>query len=275
MWAGWEPMKVVILGAGGQLASDLVPALVEWETIPLSHAELDICDRERVRRILSEVRPDVVINTAAFVRVDDCETHIEEAFAVNAIAVGHLAAICSDLSCTLMHVSTDYVFGNDKSEPYAEEDTPNPLNVYGISKLAGEHLVRSRCEKYFIVRSSGLYGLAGSSGKSGNFVETMLRLAREEKPIRVVDDQVLTPTNTQDLAQKMVELLESNRSGLYHITNQGHCSWFEFAVHIFKQIEHKPEFEPIPSSELLQPASKTVTGDMMKTKICRRIFLFA
>ena len=185
-----------------------------------------------------------MINTAAFNRVEDCETEVEKAFGVNAFAERNLAQICAELDCVLVHISTDYVFGEEKRTPYTEEDAPNPLSVYGVSKLVGEYFVRSLCPKDFVVRTSGLYGMAGSSGKGGNFVETMIRLAKENKPIRVVNDQVLTPTYTKDVAQKIKELLQTGVYGLYHITNNGQCSWYEFASKIFKLLGLKPDFGP-------------------------------
>ncbi len=240
-------MKVAILGAGGQLAFDLQRVMAGRDVVPLTHADLDVCDFPQVRQVLTEMRSDAVINTAAFHRVDDCEEQVEKAFLVNAYAVRNLAQVCADLGCILMHVSTDYVFGGDKRLPYTEGDPPNPLNVYGVSKLAGEYFVRNICPKHFVVRSSGLYGVAGSSGKGGNFVETMIRLAREGKPIRVVDDQVLAPTYTKDLAEKMARLLETQAYGLYHITNRGECSWFEFAAKIFSLLGAEPNLTPITS----------------------------
>jgi dTDP-4-dehydrorhamnose reductase len=240
-------MKTVILGAGGQLATDLERVISDWEVVPLRHAELDVCDHEAVWERLSEISPEVVINTAAFHRVDECENQVEKAFRVNTYAVRNLAQVCAELDCTLMHISTDYVFGGEKHTPYTEEDLPNPLNVYGASKLAGEYFVRNICPRYYVVRTSGLYGLAGSSCKGENFVETMLRLAREGQPIRVVDDQVLAPTLTSDLAAAIRHLLGSQGYGLYHVTNAGECSWYEFAAEVFRQMSLQPDFGSISS----------------------------
>ncbi len=237
-------MRVAIVGAKGQLGHDLIRALSEWELIPLNHADLDVCDFQRVRDKLTDIKPRAVINTAAFHRVDDCEDEVEKAFLVNAYAPRHLAQVCADLECTLVHISTDYVFDGKKNAAYSEEDTPNPLSVYGNSKLAGEYFVRAICPKHLVVRTSGLYGIAGSSGKGGNFVETMIRLAREGKPIRVVNDQVLTPTHTKDLAQTLRQLIKIDRSGLYHVTNGGQCSWYDFAGKIFELLGSKPDFGP-------------------------------
>lgn len=232
--------RVVLIGANGQLGSDLVLAMQaagisEFECFPFKHTDLEVCAAAAVQEALTRLKPDVVINTAAYHRVDDCEDNAEKAFQVNALAVRNLALVCRDIDATLVHMSTDYVFGGDgeRQTPYTEDDAPQPLNVYGASKVAGEHFVRHYCPKHFVVRTSGLYGIAGSSGKGGNFVELMLRLAREGKPIRVVDDQRLTPTYTMDLAQKILELIRTDHYNLYHVTSSGDCSWYEFAAKIF------------------------------------------
>ncbi|OGO47193.1 MAG: dTDP-4-dehydrorhamnose reductase [Chloroflexi bacterium RBG_16_64_43] len=226
-------MKVAILGAGGQLAHDLVECMGDWDLAPLRHSDLDVCNHQAVRTRLAEARTEVVINTTAFHRVDDCETEWEKAFLVNAHAVRNLALVCRDLGAVLVHLSTDYVFGGEKRTPYSEDDLPRPLSAYGVSKLAGEHFVRVLCPDSLVVRTSGLYGIAGSSGKGGNFVETMIRLAEAGKPIRVVDDQDLAPTYAADLAAGIKEMLMKRGRGLYHMTNSGSCSWFEFARAIF------------------------------------------
>ena len=193
-------MRILLIGANGQLGSDLVKVLPREDTTPLTHGEIEIRDPDSIHKALQTHRPDLVINTAAWHRVDDIEREPRPAFEVNALGVRNLALACREFNCALMHFSTDYVFDGRKRTPYEETDTPNPLSAYGISKLAGEHFIRYLWPKHYIVRSTGLYGVAGSSGKGGNFVETMLRLARAGKPIRVVDDQVLTPTYTADLA---------------------------------------------------------------------------
>jgi dTDP-4-dehydrorhamnose reductase len=253
---GWT-MRTVILGAGGQLATDMEMALSDGEVLPLSHAQLDVCDHERVRKTLSAIAPDAVVNTAAFHRVDDCEFEVEKAFRVNTYAVRNLAQVCRDLDCTLVHLSTDYVFSGEKRVPYTEEDCPFPLNVYGASKLAGEHFVRSTCPKHYVVRTAGLYGVAGSSIKGGNFVHTMIRLGEEGRPLKVVDDQVLSPTYAKDLALSTMALLTNAPYGLYHITNQGYCSWFEFARSILEwtglQCEVKAVHSEVTSMKAKRP----------------------
>jgi dTDP-4-dehydrorhamnose reductase len=235
-------MRVVVIGANGQLGTDLVRVLSGWDIVELTHGELDIRDPARVREALSRANPEIVFNTAAFNRVDDCEDDPGTAFSVNAFGPRNLARACAGLNCALMHISTDYVFGGGSAEPYTEDDAPNPLSVYGGSKLAGEYFVRNICPKHFIVRTSGLYGAAGSKGKGGNFVETMIRMAGAGSPLRVVDDQILTPTYTKDLAGKLKELAQTEAYGLYHVTNRGQCSWYEFAARIFNILALTPDF---------------------------------
>jgi dTDP-4-dehydrorhamnose reductase len=241
-------MKVMLIGARGQLGTDLVKALAGWELIPLTHADLEIGDAEQVRQAVSENSPDVVINTAAFHKVEWCEEQPEKAFQVNAVAARNLAQACAAHNAILVHFSTDYVFGGGARRPFSEIDPPRPLNVYGVSKLAGEHLVRETCPRHFIVRTSGLYGVAGASGKGGNFAELMIRLAREKKPIRVVTDQVLSPTYTRDLAWQIKNLVCTGAYGLYHVTNRGQCSWYEFAGRIFRLLNWDPDFAPTSSA---------------------------
>jgi dTDP-4-dehydrorhamnose reductase len=237
-------VKTVILGGGGQLATDLERVLADWSVTAVPHSELDVCDAEKARRVLGDLKPQVVINTAAFHHVDNCEDQWERAFDVNAFACRHLAGVCADLDATLVHISTDYVFSGAQSTPYTESDLPDPLSVYGASKVAGEFFIRTYCPSHIIVRSSGLYGLAGASGKGGNFVETMIRLAKSGKPLRVVDDQIMAPTNTNDLAAKIAEVIRVDGRGMFHITNQGSCSWYEYAGRIFDFLGLQPDFGP-------------------------------
>lgn len=237
-------MRVMLTGAHGQLGSDLAKEMADEKLVPLGHQDVEVCDYESVQAAMDRHRPEVVINTAAYHKVDECERNVEKSFAVNAFGVRNVALACRKHEAILLHMSTDYVFDGRKGEPYLETDAPNPINVYGISKLAGEYFVCYLLDRYFIVRSSGLYGVAGSSGKGGNFVELMLRLAREGKDIRVVHDQRLTPTHTVDLARKIHELIATEHYGLYHVTNSGHCSWYEFAQAIFEKTGLSPNVQP-------------------------------
>lgn len=261
-------LSIAVIGARGQLGTDLIRTLSSWDPVALTRAELDVCDVSRVCQVLNEIRPEVVINTAAFNRVDECEDEIEKAFSVNAYGARNVAGVCAELGCVLLHISTDYVFGGEKRTPYTEEDSPNPLSVYGVSKLAGEYFVGNLCPKHFIVRSSGLYGVAGSRGKSGNFVETMIRLAKESQRIRVVDDQVLAPTYTKDLVDQIKNLLRTEAYGLYHMTNGGQCSWYEFAGKIFELLKLRVDFGETTTqafgSKARRPAYSVLACDKMR-----------
>ncbi len=239
-------MRALLIGANGQLGNDLVKTLTEVSLIPLTHQDVDICEPVGLRETLRRHAPDVVINTAAYHKVDECETNVEKTFTVNTYGVRNLALACKEQGCALLHMSTDYVFGGEagRRTPYTEADTPNPLNVYGIAKLAGEYFVRYILDRYWIVRSQWLYGVAGASGKGGNFVELMLRLAREGRDIKVVDDQVGSPTYTLDLARKINQLIETQHYGVYHITNAGECTWYKFACKIWELASLSPKAEP-------------------------------
>ena len=239
-------MRVLLIRANGQLGSDLVRTLTDVDSVPLTHRDVDICEPVGLREMMRRYTPDVVINTAAYHKVDECEANVEKTFAVNTYGVRNLALACKEQGCALLHMSTDYVFGGDakRRTPYTEIDTPHPINVYGIAKLAGEYFVRYILDRYWIVRSQWLYGVAGASGKGGNFVELMLRLAREGRDIKVVDDQVGSPTYTVDLARKIAQLIKTEHYGLYHITNAGECTWYQFACKIWALSGLSPNAEP-------------------------------
>lgn len=241
-------MRILLVGANGQLARDLARHLTHHAVIPRTHEELDVRDRHAVDRAVSDSGPDFIINTAAYHRVDDCEDLPDLAMAVNAIGVYNLARAAQPNNSTLVHFSTDYVFDGSKSSPYTEADRPNPLSVYGVSKWAGEKLIEQYCEKYFIIRTCGLYGLGGSASKGGNFVRSISR-AVASKPLRVVADQIATPTNTADLADKVAQLLGHNAYGTYHMTNTGQCSWFEFAREILRLNDVAADITPVSSEE--------------------------
>lgn len=252
-------MKVLVTGANGQLGSDLCKVLTDLELVPLTHADIEISDMDSVKRAFNEHKPDIIINTAAYVRVDDCEDEKDKAFSVNALGARNVAMVAQELGARLVHLSTDYVFGGEtepRAAPYTEFDTPVPLSTYGKSKLAGENLVRYFCLRHFVVRASGLFGVTGSSGKGGNFVETMLRLSKERDELRVVNDQVFSPTYTRDLAQKIAQLMVTEHYGIFHITNRGSCSWYEFAVEILRLAGIKTPVIPITSDQYPQKARR-------------------
>ncbi len=227
-------MTMLLIGADGQLGSELRQAFSDRDLVPLTHAELELTDRTQVRDVLRKYGPHLILNTAAYHRVDECEDFADRAFAVNAIAVRDLAIIANEIGAALVHFSTDYVFDGKKLTPYHEVDPPGPLSVYATSKLAGEYFIKATLPQHFVIRTCGLYGQAGSRSKMGNFVETMLRLAREGREIRVVGDQIVTPTSANELAFKIRQLVETDAYGLYHMTNNGECSWYQFAKMIFE-----------------------------------------
>lgn len=227
-------MTTLLIGANGQLGSELRSVFSDHDLAALIHAELELTEPAQVKGVIEKYRPSLILNTAAYHRVDECEDFPGRAFAVNAIAVRDLAIAAKAIGATLVHFSTDYVFDGMERCPYREVDPPGPLSVYAASKLAGEYLVRATLQQHFVIRTCGLYGLAGSRSKAGNFVETMLRLCKEGREIRVVGDQVLTPTSAKELARKVRQLVETQAYGLYHITNHGACSWYQFAKAIFE-----------------------------------------
>jgi dTDP-4-dehydrorhamnose reductase len=229
-------MKTVVIGSNGQLGSDVVSAfeLRGDSVVPLTHSEIELSSLESVRCSLSAQNADVVVNTAAMHHVENCEQDPGKAYAVNAVGVRNLALATRETGTLLIHISTDYVFDGMKGEPYIEEDAPLPLNVYGNSKLAGEHFVRTLNPKHFVLRVSALYGKQPCRAKGGrNFVELMLKLGSERGAVRVVDSEFVSPTPTADVARQIVALCDSDAYGLYHGTAEGSCSWHEFAREIF------------------------------------------
>ena len=254
-----DEMKILVTGANGQLGTDLCKALHSFDVLPLTHADVEIAAANSVKEVFNKYKPDVVINTAAYVRVDDCESERDRAYSVNALGARNVAVEAQALGAKLVHISTDYVFGGEnepRTIPYTEFDIPVPLNIYGKSKLAGENLVEHLCSRYFIVRTSGLFGTAGSSGKGGNFVETMLRLARQQEELRVVNDQLFSPTYTKDLAKKIAQLMATECYGTFHITNKGACSWYQFAIGILSLAGINTPVIPATSEEYSTPAKR-------------------
>lgn len=244
-------MKIAIVGAAGQLAADMILQLSTHDLLIWSREDLDITDANAVQTELAATKPHAVVNCAAYNLVDRAESEIDQAFLVNAYGARNLALACELLGCTLLHFSTDYVFGldADRRTPWQTTDAPGPVSVYGASKLAGEHFVRACCQRHFVVRTCGLYGHKGARGKGGNFVETMLKLAAKGGPLRVVADQVCTPSFTADVAKAASELLKSTVYGLYHVTNSGGCSWHELACETFRLANLRVDCQPIASHE--------------------------
>jgi dTDP-4-dehydrorhamnose reductase len=230
-------VRVAVIGANGQLGVDVCAAYrsAGHQVRELTHSDVDVRDADAVHRVLESAKPELVVNTSAMHYVEACEADPESTFAVNVTVVRHLADAGNAMGFALLHMSTDYVFDGSATKPYVETDATGPVNVYGRSKLEGERALRETLPKHFIVRTSGLYGRAPCRAKTGgNFVQLMLRLARERGEVRVVTDEVVTPTYTEDLARQIVRLSESPHYGLYHATSQGETTWFDYARTIFE-----------------------------------------
>ncbi len=250
-------MKIALVGANGQLGMDLQAAFAGEECTGLTHSDIEIGDEESVNRVISTLKPDVVINTAAYHKVDDCEKFPDRAYRINSLGALNLAKICTANDATLVHISTDYVFDGEKRAPYVESDLPHPLNVYAVTKVAGEHFVRANAEKHFIVRSSGLYGHNPCRAKGGrNFIDTMLKIAKEKPEVRVVNDEVLTPTNTRALALQIYALVKTEAYGLYHATNNESCSWYDFAKEIFRLAGLTVNLVPASAKDFPSPVKR-------------------
>jgi dTDP-4-dehydrorhamnose reductase len=250
-------LRAAVIGSTGQLGQDLMRVLGE-DAVGLTHQDLDVTDGVGVASAMHSLKPDWVINTAAYHRVDDCEVNPSLSFAANALGALNVARAASDVGAGVVFFSTDYVFGGgeqDRNQPYEEGDTPAPLNVYGVSKAAGEQLVAQANARHIVVRSAGLYGIS-TSRKGWTFPELMLEKARTEGRVRVVTDQVLSPTYTADLARKTKELIERDATGLFHLANAGECSWFEFAKGVFELAGVEVKMEPIETGETRRRARR-------------------
>lgn len=262
--------RVAIFGSTGQLGSDLVKVLREsgsFEVVPLKHEDADCTDAEAVRKVLTATLPRIVINSAAYVRVDDCEDRAQEAFQVNAIGAWHIAKTCAEIDALCVYVSTDYVFDGTKSTPYVESDPTCPINVYGASKLAGEHLVRRAAPRWLIVRMASLFGKTGARGKGGNFIETVIAKAKAGEPLRIVNDVRMSPTYSYDAAQAVAQLLQSDASGLLHLTNRGGCTWYELAVAILSMMGLSTRIEPVSSASYPTKAARPENSSLASERL--------
>lgn len=271
--------KVAIIGANGMLATMVVQRMpLSCDLFQFDLPELDITSQNQVDSVLSALRPQIIINCAAYTQVDKCETERDLAFAVNGDGPAHLAAIAAKIGAILVHVSTDFVFSGDAAKPYHETDIPDPLSVYGASKLAGEQaIINSDLNEYYIIRTSWLYGPNGA-----NFVETIIRLAQERDEMSIVADQTGTPTYTGDLADAIRRLVSPTVSpaaaapvpyGIYHYSNGGVCSWYEFATEIIRQLREfgttlrVENIEPITTQQYPLPARRPPYSVLSKEKI--------
>jgi dTDP-4-dehydrorhamnose reductase len=262
-------MKVLIVGSTGQLGSDILKVF-DGETIPLTHEEIEVKDIDSCRRVLKGA--DVVINCAAYVNVDESEDHPDDAFMVNAVGARNVALVCAERKMKSVYISTDFVFDGQqpigKEKPYNEDDKPNPINTYGLSKYAGEIFVKNYCEKNYIIRSASLYGEKGAKGKGGNFVDWMIKKANNNEKINVVSDIVMSPTYAKDVAGMLKNIIEKDLDyGVYHVVNQGYCSWFEFTKEIFKKMKIDVELFPIQAIELDRKARRPTFSALENKKL--------
>jgi len=256
-------MKILILGYKGMLGHELVKEFENnYELVLWDREQIDISEKEDVIKKVKNLNPDVVINAAAYTAVDEAESNKDLAYKVNGCAVGFLATVCKEVNALLVHFSTDYVFDGENHNGYKENHSYNPINTYGKSKALGEKMILDISPKYYIIRTAWLFGKNGK-----NFVETMLRLAKEKKDLKVVNDQFGNPTSAKDLAIAVRELIESqNKSGIYHFTNSGTCSWYEFAMKIFELSNLNPKVKPVASSEFPTPAKRPTYSMLINTK---------
>ena len=245
-----------MVGARGQLGQALVAQLGSQAVWAGGRQELDVRDGDSVARILAAARPDVVINASAWNAVDAAEAHFDEALAVNAAGPAHLARAAREAGALLVHVSSDYVFDGQSTRAYVESDRPAPLSLYGVSKLAGEQAVAAAGGEHLIVRTSGVFGAGGSRAKGGSFVERILARAREGQPLRVVSDQVFSPTYAPDLAGALLALVELGARGLLHVANSGTCSWHGLAQAALAQAGIQAQVVAIGAAELKQSARR-------------------
>ena len=248
--------RVLLIGPDGQLGHAVRRAHevsgAPFDLVPLPRGALDLAERDRLEALIGDLRFDALVNCAAFTRVDEAEDDAERAFAVNAHAVGAMARACAAQRARLVHVSTDYVFGGDRTRrrPLRECDPVAPVNVYGASKVLGETLARLECDEVVVLRVASLFGEAGTGGRGGNFVETILRAARAGRPLRVVDDQVMSPTSAADVARVAVRMLAQGCApGLYHVVNAGSATWFELAREILRQTGIEARLAPCATEE--------------------------
>ena len=258
-------MKVLVTGANGMLGQDLCPILEDYgfEVIETNHTDLDITNELMLQRVFNEVRPNYVINCAAYTNVDEAETEKELAEKVNALGTELIAKACARLDIPLLYVSTDYVFNGEKQTPYLTTDAPNPINYYGLTKYQGEEAIKKYCNKYFITRTSWLYGHHGK-----NFVETMISL-KDKEVLKVVDDQIGCPTWTVELATAITKLLQTKNYGTYHVCGSGSTSWYGFAKEIFEYLGLDVNLQPCKTSEFPRPAKRPRYSVMENNKICR------
>lgn len=261
--------KAIVFGKGGQLGTELVRVLSErnYHVSKFDRSEVDVTNASKVEHVIATTMPSVVINATAYNMVDVAEREPENAYAGNALAVRNIALACRQADAQLVHFSTDYVFDGRAGRPYTEEDRPHPLGAYAVSKLAGELYARAYLPAPLIIRTCGVFGPGGLQTARGNFVETMLRLARRKEPIRVVEDFVASPTYAPELAVRTIDMVERKLTGIYHVGGGEPISWFEFAKMIFEEADVHPEIRATNESEHRTPARRPKYSALSNAKM--------
>ncbi|BFI73645.1 NAD(P)-dependent oxidoreductase [Nanoarchaeota archaeon] len=248
----YSKIRIVVLGSTGQLGSDIVEIFSKennFEIIHLSHKDLDITLEDSVKK-LEELKPNIIINATGYTNVDKAEIEIDNVFKVNSYGALYIAKISSKIDAINIYISTDFVFDGNKNSPYIEEDAPNPINVYGMSKYLGEMFTRNYSKKYYIIRVASLFG-KNSSKQKGNFIDKIIEKAKNNEEIKVVDDIIMSPTYTKDVANTLKEFIKIQPEfGIYHMANEGYCSWYELAKEVFKDLNINTKLYPIKSEEL-------------------------
>ena len=257
-------MKILVTGIKGQLGYDVVKALKlrGHQPIGVDREEMDLMNDNMIQDFIMNLKPEAIIHCAAYTAVDQAEEEVEICYQINAEAVRVIAECAKALDIVMIYISTDYVFDGTKESEYVETDTPNPINVYGASKLKGEQYVQQLLKKFYIVRISWVFGINGK-----NFIKTMQRLGNEHDELNIIHDQVGSPTYTADLASLLVDMIETNRYGIYHATNEGYCSWYEFAAEIFKQSQLDVTLHPITTDQYKTKAKRPLNSKMSKQKL--------
>lgn len=261
--------RLLLIGGSGQLGTAIRQRWENFEIVAPSRTELDIEQSAQLRAAIERVRPNVVLNAAAFHDVDRCEDEPERAFAINAVAVGAAAAHARDCGAVFITISTDYVFDGAATAPYAEDCAPRPLSIYGVSKLAGEHLVQCLGTRAFVVRTCGLYGPVTEDRRRQPFVERVLSQNADERPMRVVADVVASPTFSGDLADALARLIETESYGLYHAVDCGPVSWYDFACEAIRQAGVEVRIEPIAAAQWKSRAARPRFSALQNAKLAR------
>lgn len=256
--------NILVTGSTGQLGSDVVKELLKrgYSTLSPNRSEFNLCSEDSIRNYILNSNCEAIVHCAAYTQVDKAEDEKDLCIKINATATKHIVKCAKILDIPMIYISTDYVFDGTKDGEYTENDETNPINIYGESKLAGEKYVQEILDKYYIVRTSWVFNINGK-----NFIETMLRLSKANNQLSIVNDQIGSPTYTRDLSRLLVDMLETNKYGLYHATNEGYCSWYEFANTIFKLANINIDIKAINSNEYASRAKRPLNSKLSKDKL--------